>query len=137
MNEMEKRILEEYERDYNIEAASYQIMGKMLDEEYVEKRLRMFDIRQAYIYGGTYMAIQLYRVGKKYTTMKGIVDRSGKIIFDEPVLVMTLDEFRETYHGEKIIVSPIRFFEEIKKDLELFAEEKDILNIGELFFGVI
>ena len=54
MNDIEKRILEDYARDYNVESESYQMLGIMLDENFVENRLRMFSINHMYIYGGTY-----------------------------------------------------------------------------------
>ena len=54
MNDIEKRILEDYARDYNVESESYQMLGIMLDENFVEHRLRMFSINHMYIYGGTY-----------------------------------------------------------------------------------
>ena len=66
MNEIEKQILEEYVDKFSIAAKSYELMGKMLDEKFVKERLDMFHIGDAYIYGGTYMASQLYRVAKKY-----------------------------------------------------------------------
>ena len=137
MNKIEKEVLNEYARDYSVEATSYEAMGKMLDERYVEERLKAFDINEMYIYGGTYLAIQLYRVGKKYTNIKGIVDRSGKIIMNENIFVVTLDEFKKIYKGEKIIVTPIRYFPQIQNDLTVFVDKKDIISIGELLMGLV
>ena len=51
MNLIEKQILNEYDRDCFIEAISYEAMGKMLDENYVKERLRMFDLRELYKIG--------------------------------------------------------------------------------------
>ena len=132
MNELEKQIMEEYAINYNIEAMSYEMMGKMLDKEFVEERLSMFGISDMYIYGGTYLAIQLYRVGKNFATVKGVVDKSGRLAINEQKSVLTLDEFRKLYDGEKIIVTPLRFFQEIRNDLKLFVNEKDIMSIAEL-----
>lgn len=137
MKKEEKLILEEYARDYSIELMSYEIMGLMLNDKYVEERLKLFNIKSMYIYGGTYMAVQLYRVGKKYTTIKGVVDKSGKIVLNDKISVFTLNEFRERYCGEKVIVTPMRFFQEIRKDLGSFVDLQNILTVGELMLGII
>lgn len=136
MNEIEKQILEDYARKYSIASISYKMLGLMLDEKYVEERLKLFGIKQMYIYGGTYMAIQLYRMGKKYTDIKGIVDKSCRIAINDNISVIALDEFKEIYSGEKVIITSIRFFQEIKKDIEVFVNTRDIINIGELIMGI-
>lgn len=136
MDRLEKQILEEYSMAYSVEALSYEIMGKMLDDEYVEERLRKFDITNMYIYGGTYMGIQLYRIGKRYANVLGIVDKYGKILGKDKIPVIMLDEFREVYQGEKIVVTPIRFFEEIFGELEMFVDKKNIIGMGELLLGM-
>lgn len=137
MEKVEKQILEEYVRDYNIELISYEIMGLMLNEKYVEERLKLFHVESMYIYGGTYMAVQLYRTGRKYATVKGVVDKSGRIVLNDKVTVFTLNEFHKKYDNEKVIITPIRFFQEIRKDLETFIDLQNILSIGELLMGII
>ncbi len=137
MNNIEEQILNGYVRDYYVEMASYQLLGMMLDESFVKERLNMFGITHMYIYGGTYMSIQLYRAGKKYTNIKGIVDKSGKIVLNEEIPVIILKEFQNQYNGEKIIITPIRFYKEIVKELSSFVSEKDLISIGELLLGVV
>lgn len=137
MNKIEREIFENYARDYKIESISYQIMGMMLDEKYVAERLKVFGQNNVYIYGGTYMAIQLYRIGKKYIKIKGIVDKSGRMVMNEKVSVMLLDELRQKYENEIIIVTPLRYFNEIKGELEQFVDTARIMDIGELLFGII
>lgn len=136
MNEMEKQIMEEYAKNYNIEAMSYEMMGKMLDEKYVEQRISMFGISSMYIYGGSYLAIQLYRVAKNFATVKGVVDKSGRLAVNEQISVLTLDEFRKTYNGEKVIITPPRYFQEIRKELETFVDKKEIMDVGEFMMGI-
>lgn len=136
MNEMEKQIMDEYARNYNIESISYEILGRMLDEAFVERRLAMFGIRDMYIYGGTYLAAQLYRAGKSHAMVKGVVDKAGRLAVNEPISVLNLDEFRKVYGGEKIIVTPLRFFREIREELRVFADEREIISIGELMLGI-
>lgn len=103
MNDAEKRILEDYAFKYSVANMSYNILGRMLDEEYLKKKIRAFGINHMYIYGGTYMAVQLYRASKKHTDIKGIVDKSCRIAINDKVSVITLDEFKEIYNGEKVI----------------------------------
>lgn len=135
MNEIEKQILEDYAKKYSIASMSYKIMGMMLDEKYVEERISTFNIKSMYIYGGTYMAVQLYRSGEKFTDIKGIVDKSCKIAINDNISVITLDDFKKVYNGENVIVASLRFFQEIKKDIELFVNTDNIMNIGELLMG--
>ncbi len=136
MNKIEREIFENYARDYKIESISYQILGMMLDEKYVVERLKMFGLNNIYIYGGTYMAIQLYRIGKKHIKIKGIVDKSGRMVLNEKVTVMLLDELKKKYENEFIIVTPLRYYSEIKRELEQFVDTTKIMDIGELFFGI-
>lgn len=137
MDKIVSEIMEGYARDYSIEAISYQSLGMMLDEKYVEQRLKLFNVNQLYIYGGTYLAVQLYRVGKKHADIKGIVDKSGKIVLNDKIPVILLDEFYEKYSGGKVIVTPLRYFQNIKKDLEGIVDVTDIIDVGELMFGVV
>lgn len=136
MNENEKQIMEEYVKNGSIDAWMYKIMGRMLDEKYVEKRLSIFGINNMYIYGGTYLAIQLYRVANKFTTVKGIVDKAGRLAINEQVAVFTLDEFRKVYNGETVIVTSLRYFQEIRRELEAFVDKKEIMDVGEFMTGI-
>lgn len=136
MNENEKQIMEEYVKNYSIAAVMYRMMGRMLDEKYVEERLSLFGIKSMYIYGGTYLAVQLYRVGREFATVKGIVDKSGRLAINEQVTVLTLDEFRKAYNGETVIVTALRYFQEIKRELETFVDKKEIVDVGELMMGI-
>lgn len=136
MKKIEKEILEAYSRDYKIEAISYEIMGRMLDTNYVGKRLKLFNISSMYIYGGTYMGIQLYRIGKEYVSIKGIVDKYGKIIDNSNISLFNLNEFKKRYKGEKVIITPIRFYDEIRTEIELCVKEENIISIGDLLLGI-
>ena len=137
MNEIEKQILEDYTRKYSVASVSYKMMGIMLDERYVQERLKLFGIEQMYIYGGTYMAVQLYRVGRNIVDIRGIVDKARRIATNDNVSVITLNEFKEVYNNEKVVVTSIRFFQEIKKDIGMFVNAEDIISIGELLLGIV
>lgn len=136
METIERQIVEAYVKDYSIASASYEMMGLMLNNRYIEERIKLFNIENLYIYGGTYMAVQLYRAGRNYANIKGIVDRSGKAVLKETISVLPLDAFQKQYENEKVIVTSIRFFQEIKQDLQLFVDAENILGIGEFLMGI-
>jgi len=135
VTKIEEQILEEYIADYESEAASYRLLGKMLNEEFVYKRLKMFDIQEMYIYGGTYLAAQLYKIAGKYVHVKGIIDKSRKNIVNDDVPIFDIEELRDRYMGEKIIITLIRYYKEIEESLLEFADIDNLFNIGELMEG--
>lgn len=137
MNEREKQLFAEYTDNYYIEAKSYELLGKMLDEQFVVNRLKVFDIVNAYIYGGTYMAIQLFRASKNYVNIVGIVDKMNRMMINEDVKVLTVEELRNVYNGEKIIITLPRFYSQIKSILIEFVDEVNIIYIGELIEGIV
>ncbi len=136
MNKIEKEILNLYATDCSIGEISYSMMGKMLDERYVKERLQLFDIKEMYLYAGSYLAVQLYRAASKYISIKGIVDKNGKIPVSDNIPVFILDDLKKQYNGEKIVVTSVRYYLEIKKELEQFIESRNIIFIGELMFGI-
>jgi hypothetical protein len=137
MNDMEEKILNSYKRDYESEKASYRILGQMLDEDFVRKRIKFFGIEHMYIYGGTYMAIQLYRASCNYIDVKGIVDKSSKLVGKDDIRVFNLDEFKGIYYDEKIIVTPIIYYSSIRDDLKTFIDIDNIICIAELMEGML
>lgn len=137
MNRIEEQILEEYAENYCIESKSYELMGKMLDIEFLRERCKLFDIFDTYIYGGTYLAAQLCYMMKNEINILGIVDKAGKVLIQSDIKVLDLSDLMEHYNGEKIIVTPIRYYMQIKEDLIRFADEKNIIFVGELLEGLI
>ena len=133
MNKIEKEILNLYATDCSIGEISYSMMGKMLDERYVKERLQLFDIKEMYLYAGSYLAVQLYRAASKYISIKGIVDKNGKIPVSDNIPVFILDDLKKQYNGEKIVVTSVRYY---LKELEQFIESRNIIFIGELMFGI-
>ncbi len=136
MNEVERQILDMYAKDCSVGEISYTLLGKMLDEKFVKERLELFQKEEFYLYAGTYMAVQLYRIGKKYISIKGIVDKKGNIPLKEDAPVLTLDELRKQYNGENLIITSVRYYTEIKEELMEFIDEKKIYYIGELMQGI-
>jgi len=136
MNKTEEEILNLYATDCSIGEISYSLMGKMLDDRYVEKRLKLFGIKEMYLYAGSYLAIQLYRAANKYISVKGIVDKNGKVPVSDNIPVFLLEDLKKQYNGEKIVVTSAKYYTEIRKELEQFIEKKNIIYIGELIFGL-
>lgn len=136
MNELEEKILDEYAFYYRVEAESYKMMGKMLDESMIYKRLKLYNISELYIYGGTYLAAQLFRVAQSKVDIKGIVDRDGRLAVKINVPVYTLEDLKKMYINEKIIITPPQYYREIKKSLLQFAKEEDIIFLGDFLEGL-
>ena len=134
--EIEEKILEEYILHYRVEAESYRMMGKMLDEQLVKKRLELYEISDMYIYGGTYLAVQLYRAVGNNANIRGIADKAGKIIVKVNVPVLTLEDLKKESQNEMVIITPPIFYKEIKSELLTFIEEKNILFLGEFLEGL-
>lgn len=136
MADIKDTIIDEYTWHCRIEAESYKMMGKMLDEDMVRERLKQYNISDVYIYGGTYLAAQLYRAIKGHVNVRAIVDRAGRSVMKTGVPVINLEEFRKSYVKEKVIITPPRFYREAKDELVQFIEPYNILYLGEFLEGV-
>lgn len=136
MGIIEEQIIDEYTWHYRIETESYKMMGKMLDEEMVRERLKQYNISDVYIYGGTYLAAQLYRAIKEHVNVRAIVDRAGRSAIKAGVPVINLEELRKIYLNENVIITPPRFYREAKDELLQFIEPYNILYLGEFLEGV-
>lgn len=138
MTQEEELILDGYAYAYNLEKYSYQMMGKLLEIEDIKKRLKINKINELYIYGGGYLGVQLYNSVKGYTDVKAIVDKSGGLaVKAEGISVVSFDKLQEIYKGEKIIITPIKYYKSIKEELLRFIDEENILFLGEFIEGVI
>jgi hypothetical protein len=136
VRDIKDEIIDAYTWHCRIEAASYKMMGEMLDDEMVRKRLKRWQISDVYIYGGTYLAAQLYRAIKNYTKVRAVVDRAGRSVLKMDVPVITLEELQKIYVKEKVIITPPRFYREAKNELAQFIELNNILYLGEFLEGV-
>ena len=132
-------ILDCYIKDYKVNYYSYNMMGEMLDRGYIKQRVEHAKIETIYIYGGGYLGIQLYHALKDLITIKAIVDKSGGIcIEDETIPVISFEQMKKIYNGENIIITPIRYYSNIKKELMQFSvKEENILYLGEFLEGVL
>ena len=141
MSEVEEKLeelIDYYALDYKLKFYSYKMMGKLLEIENVKNRLKVYDIQELYIYGGGYLGVQLYNAVKDYTDVKAVVDKSGEISVDvQGICSISTDELENVYKGEMIIITPVKYYSAIKKDLIRFADEKNILYLGEFLEGMI
>jgi hypothetical protein len=134
--EIMEEILEEYRRHYKIEAESYRMMGKLLDQEWVNERLILFQIFNMYVYGGTFLAAQLCHVVKDCVNVKGIVDKGGRCAIKMDIPIYVLDEFKKIYLDEKVIITLPGYNREIKADLSSFIPEENIIFLGDFLEGL-
>lgn len=133
-----EELLDYYAEDYKIESYSYKMMGKLLEVDKIKKRLEIYGIQELYIYGGGYLGVQLYNAVKDYIDVKAVVDKSGGIIVDvQGIDAISVEELEGRYKGETIVITPVRYYSVIKKDLIRFVDEKKILYLGEFLEGVI
>lgn len=128
---VEEQIIDEYTWHCRIEAESYKMMGKMLDEGLIQERLDLYGISDLYIYGGAYLAAQLYRAVREKVHVKGIVDKEGRSAIKVDIPVIKIEELRKTYRDEKVIITPPRFYRDARRELSQFIRAENILFLGE------
>lgn len=135
MKKIESKIIEEYTKLYRIEAESYNMMGKMLNEQLVKSRVEKLNIKNVYLYGGTYLAAQFCRAVNDNTYVKAVVDKNGISQTKLDVPILTLEELQKVYSGEVVIVTLLKYYNEIKKDLMKFVDENKIMTLGYFLEG--
>lgn len=135
---MEKidELLDVYAYEMEIASSGYEMMGCMLDRRYVKSRLKMAGISDVYIYGGGYLGIQLYYALRESANILGVVDKSGGLLLPIPEIpVMSLEEFRGTYKGQNVIITPMKFYQSIMEGLSAFVPEGKMMCLGEFLGG--
>lgn len=134
----EDTIFDYYVQDFRIESFSYKMMGMLLETEKVKERIEAYHISELYIYGGGYLGVQLYNAVKNLTDVKAIVDRKGILSVDvRGIPVISLEQLKREYTNQRIIITPIKYYTSIKKDLREFVEEDKLLFLGEFLEGVL
>lgn len=134
----EEELFELYVNEYRIEAFSYKMMGRMLETDWIMQRLQLYNIQSLYIYGGGYLGVQLYNAIHDLTNVKAIVDKNGGLSVNvKGIPVISIDELMKEYADEKIIITPVKYYQKIKDDLLEFVAEKQILFLGEFLEGVV
>ena len=133
-----EELIEAYENEVDILSASYEMMGILLNSEAVADKLRERAISELYIYGGGYLGIQFYKAINKAVKVHAIVDKSGGLNIEVPekIPVISLEAFEKTYQGQAVVITPVKYYYAIQKDLLRFVAKEKLLYLGELLGGI-
>lgn len=135
---MQEKILDAYARELEIATYSYDMMGKMLDKEFVKSRIDLLGVTEFYIYGGGYLGIQLYQAVENMAGVPAIVDKSGGLLLNIPgIPVLNVERLKQVYKGQKVIITPVKFYREIYGELSSFVLTDQIIFLGELMGGIL
>lgn len=129
-------LIDNYGYGVEIYSKAYDMMGRLLDRDFVKREVKKRQLKDLYIYGGGYLGIQLYQTIKPFVNVLSVVDKSGNlkiVVGDIPVINM--DVFCNCYQGEPVIVTPIQYYREIHGELKGIVAEKDLIFLEE-FGGV-
>lgn len=133
-----EELIDAYAKETEIAVCKFNMMGRLLDSNYVKTRVELLKSSELYIYGGGYLGIQLYRSINNLVRIPSIIDQGKKLSVDiGDIPVIDVPELERVYKGQKIIVTPIAFFQEIRKELLPFVAEKEIVFLGEFLGGFI
>ena len=133
MNAEENEIFDLYAERDSLNLHCYNMMGKMLDLEFIKEKIQRNNIRKMIIYGGGYLGIQLYRSVNEYLETCIIVDKEGVLIVNcLDIEVENIDYLRKEYKGEYVVITPLRYYQEIKDDLKAIIPEDKLILLGEL-----
>ena len=127
-----------YHNEFDIMKLSYNLMGMLLDTESVHKRIDLLGGTELFIYGTDYLGIQLYRAVRDFIKVIAAVDKKGSIslpVTDIPVI--DLKQFAEQYHGQWVIITPVKYYQEIQHDLSTFVPDNKMLYLGEFLEGFL
>ena len=51
--------------------------------------------------------------------------------------VISLDNLKKEYSGQKIIITPVKYYQAIWNDLSKFADKNNLLYLGEFLEGIV
>lgn len=129
-------LMDIYVYEKRLAECSYELMGLMLNANVVKKGIDWLDTQSIYIYGGGYLGLQFYRAASGLIHIPAIVDRKEKLAYHIPeISVISNQHLRKVYHGEKIVVASIQYYDEIKKELSFFVSSSHIIYLGEVLGG--
>ena len=133
-----EELIDSYGNELDIFKLSYNLMGMLLDTASVHKRINSLGDTELFIYGTNYLGIQLYRTIRDFIKVIAVVDKYGNIclpVLDVPVI--SLQQFAEQYHGQKVIITPVKYYQEIRHDLKAFVPDDKMLYLGEFLEGFL
>lgn len=132
MNSEEKEILGCYANELHSESLGYRMMGILLDRKMIQRKLHQLGISRMYIYGGGSLGIQLFDALKSYTDIPAVVDINAALAVPrEEISVIGLEQLKQDYADEWIVITPIRYLNEIYHDLRLIAPKEKIIHLCE------
>lgn len=133
-----EELIDSYGNELDIVNLSYRLMGMLLDTESVRKQIDFLGSTELFIYGTDFLGIQLYRTVKDFIKVMAVVSKNGHIslpVLDIPAI--NLKQFAEQYNGEKVIITPVKYYQEIRRDLSAFVPADKMVYLGEFLGGII
>ncbi len=129
----EDELIDSYGYQTEIFSKSYYMMGHLLDKNFVKKEVEKRQLTELFIYGGGYLGIQLYRAITPFVNVLSVIDQNGKLLIDDidDIPVMKMETFRQQYENQPVIVTPLRFYREIFRDLQKIVPEDKIIFLQE------
>lgn len=132
----EESLLEAYMEELDTITECYEMMGKLLNSNQIMNRVKKLGITDMYIYGGGYLGIQLYRAVEKIVNVISIVDKSGGLIIHlADIPVMDMNVFKESYDNNLVVITPIKHYRAIYRELCEFVPAEKIMFLGEFQGG--
>ena len=127
--ESKDELIDVYGYQTEVYTKSYNMMGRLLDNNFVKSEVKRREWSDIYIYGGGYLGIQLYRVISPLVNVLSLVDKKGKLLINNinDIPVMDMSTFRGLYENQPVVVTPLRFYREIYHDLKEFVAEDKII----------
>ena len=129
-------LIDIYGYQSEIFSKSYYMMGRLLDKNFIKEEVQKRELSDIYIYGGGYLGIQLYKAIIPYVNVLSIVDQKGKLMIDmEDISIIDMCSFQAQYQDEIVIVTQLKYYREIYRDLRMFVAKDKIIFLEE--FGGI
>ncbi len=126
-------LIDIYGYQAEIYGKSYIMMGRLLDPDFVKQMTEKGNLSDIYIYGGGYLGIQLYRAISPIVNVLSLVDKKGKLLIDsiDDIPIMNMDNFQKNYNNQMVIVTPLKFYREIYRELKGFVPKDKIIFLEE------
>lgn len=136
--DIQQDLIDAYMIDMEILSNKYELMVKMLNIQLLQSRIKLLGVSELYIYGGGYSGIQLYRSLKNLVQVLAIVDKSGVLLLDNSdIPVINLYDFQKKYVDQKVIITPMLYYQEIREELSSFISDDKMIYLGEFLGGII
>lgn len=130
--ESKDELIDYYGYQLEIFSKSYNMMGRLLDKNFVKKAMEKKLLSDVYIYGGGYLGIQLYLAISSFVNVVSVVDKSGKLMISmEEIPVIDIINFRKQYKDETVIITPLKYYSEIYHELIEFIPDDKIVFLEE------